>query len=657
MRLTRARGEVLWTAAAAVLVATFLALALRHVDLQDATYDERFYFGAGRTILRDGNWDGVILLHPPLSYYVASLPLLRLEDAPSAGDAYLLLLARLASLVAFGVPLLVGVLFWARELYGRAAALVALALAAFSPTLLAHAPLLTPDAALTATGFFAVYLYWRGRGRSVVPWALALGLALLSKASALLFIPVLGALALVWARKGGVAILRRTALGFVLSWIVLLAGYGFEGLFDWEAKRAMIAKVPPSPALRAAAWTAAPFFPVPYLRTIGRQSHVGIQGRASYLMGEISNHGFPHYYLVALVLKETVPFLLLLAAAAASLFWSPPRARDEPALLLPPAVFFLLFSLGAVQIGIRYVLPALPFLFVFAARLARPMGSGRASPVAAGAAFILAAAHALATLRGGPDYLSYFNAIAGGPDNGYRYLGDSNLDWGQNRSRAEEYARGHGAAFQPLVVPPHGLVVLSTNRVQGFMDPPRYRLLRDEYEPVDRVGHNWFVYDLARNRRFPEGSMVPVLSGPSWRGGPPVAGWADTGFDDRGWPAAEVTEHEEFALQSAFPGTAARYVTCAGGLDDCALRYAFDLGGPPAQAMAYMASHGAYELHVNGRLAARGQACAPALQRDRHSLPATLQAGRNVIALRVSACGDRRPLAFFEMRVAPPAAR
>ena len=229
-------GEVLWTAAAAALVATFLALALRHVDLQDATYDERFYFGAGRTILRDGNWDGVILLHPPLSYYVASLPLLRLEETPSAGDAYLLLLARLSSLLAFGVPLLVGVLLWARELYGRAAALVALALAAFSPTLLAHAPLLTPDAALAATGFFAVYLFWRGRGRSVVPWAFALGLALLSKASGLLFIPVLGALALHGARKDGVAILRRAGAGFAPLLGRPPRRLRIRGLFDWEAK-------------------------------------------------------------------------------------------------------------------------------------------------------------------------------------------------------------------------------------------------------------------------------------------------------------------------------------------------------------------------------------------------------------------------------------
>jgi hypothetical protein len=30
-----------------------------------------------------------------------------------------------------------------------------------------------------------------------------------------------------------------------------------------------------------------------------------------------------------------------------------------------------------------------------------------------------------------PDYLTYFNELAGGPSNGWKYLLDSNLDWGQ----------------------------------------------------------------------------------------------------------------------------------------------------------------------------------------------------------------------------------
>src|SRR6185503_298592 len=149
------------------------AQATRHVYGQDLTYDERSYFGLGLEILGQGRWEGRTLLHPPLSFYVASLPLLFQAGPPNPDDARVVLLGRLASLFLFAVPLLVGVTMWARELYGDAAALVALTLGAFSPTLLAHGPLTTPDAALSATGFFAVYLYWRtGGGRKPWVWAL-----------------------------------------------------------------------------------------------------------------------------------------------------------------------------------------------------------------------------------------------------------------------------------------------------------------------------------------------------------------------------------------------------------------------------------------------------------------------------------------------------
>jgi 4-amino-4-deoxy-L-arabinose transferase-like glycosyltransferase len=646
---SRPRPTLLRTAGAVALVACFLALALRHVHGQDATYDERFYFGAGRTILLQGTWDGVILLHPPLPFYVASLPLLGVKGEVSARDARQLLHSRLATLLVFGLPLLLTVHAWARRLYGEDAGLLALALAAFSPTLLAHAPLITTDVPLAATGLLALYAYWRGGDEGPVwPWAAALGVALLTKLSAILFAVAIVILELAHLRARPRRVLRRLALAAALSWLVLCAGYGFAGFFDTRGKAEMLAKVP-SPALRAAGSVAAPFFPLPYLRCIGRQAHIGLQGRPSFFMGEVSSRGSRWYYLVALALKETLPFLLLLAAAFVSLRWSALSWRDEAVLLLPPLLFFVVFSLGSVQIGVRYVLPALPFLFVFCARLLRaPFARVRfLQPALAG----LLAGHALATLRGGPDYLAYFNVLAGGPAGGWRYLGDSNLDWGQNRTRAEEYARRTGAAFEPLLLPAHGRVVLSTNRVQGFMDPPRYRLLRDEYAPSERVGWNWFVYDLDRDRRFPAQSMLPVLSGPEWRTGAAAGEWMAPGFDERGWREAAAAPEDGLPLREAFPGTAARVMTCAEGAADCAFRRTFELRAPPAQAMAYIATRGQYELFANGRRVAAGAECGTGFGRQGLRLTRALQAGANVLALRAGRCGEPAPRVFVELRV------
>src|SRR5690606_19303560 len=76
---------------------------------------------------------------------------------------------------------------WARELYGTLAGLAALTLWCFSPNILAHSELITPDAAATACGIAAAYFFWRWL--KVPTWTraacagLLLGLAELSKMS------------------------------------------------------------------------------------------------------------------------------------------------------------------------------------------------------------------------------------------------------------------------------------------------------------------------------------------------------------------------------------------------------------------------------------------------------------------------------------------
>ena len=208
--------------------------------------------------------------------------------------------------------------------------------------------------------------------------------------------------------------------------MTLNVGYGFKGLLDTAGKADLIARVPNLPLARLAAHAASPFLPLPYLRATATQLDVAWNGWPAYLMGQLSMTGWWYYFLVALAVKETIPCLLLLAAGLIAFPWK--RAGlEERLLLLPPLLFFVCFSLGKVQIGIRYVLPAFPFLFIFASSLAR-LASRRARVLIV----LLLAAHAAAAVRACPDFIAYFNAIAGGPARGYRWLADSNLDWGQD---------------------------------------------------------------------------------------------------------------------------------------------------------------------------------------------------------------------------------
>jgi hypothetical protein len=83
-----------------------------------------------------------------------------------------------------------------------------------------------------------------------------------------------------------------------------------------------------------------------------------------------------------------------------------------------------------VNIGLRYILPVFPFLMVLSGRLAGVALRGRLRwklPIA-----VLLLWYGGESLSIHPHYLAYFNQLAGGAQNGYKHLVDSNLDWGQD---------------------------------------------------------------------------------------------------------------------------------------------------------------------------------------------------------------------------------
>ncbi len=43
-----------------------------------------------------------------------------------------------------------------------------------------------------------------------------------------------------------------------------------------------------------------------------------------------------------------------------------------------------------------------------------------------------------------PHYLAYFNELVGGPENGYKFLVDSNLDWGQDLKGLKKWMDKNG---------------------------------------------------------------------------------------------------------------------------------------------------------------------------------------------------------------------
>lgn len=361
------------------------------------------------------------------------------------GDPMRLLVPARSALVLMGCLLGLVLFVLGKDLFGRRAAYAALLLFVFSPTMLAHARLVTTDVP-AALGFLAsVWTFRRFCRQPAASTAIAaggaLGLALLLKFSTILLIPILAFLAAMWvleARQDRAlrsARLRQATAGAVAiavtAWLCLWAGYGFR--FEASASGGPFFPAP-SGGLLKLAW-ALHLAPEAYLHGLGAVSH-GL-AREAYLNGDIGG-GWWYYFPEAFLLKSTPSLLLLLGwcvvrSVREKLRLSSRWTFDDWILTLPPTAYFAAAMASGMNIGHRHLAPVYPFLFLAAGRAVS--GLVEAGSRARVAGILLLAGQVGSALVAHPGYLSYFNALAGGARGGHRYLLDSNLDWGQDLVR------------------------------------------------------------------------------------------------------------------------------------------------------------------------------------------------------------------------------
>ncbi|CAN5891428.1 phospholipid carrier-dependent glycosyltransferase [soil metagenome] len=274
-----------------------------------------------------------------------------------------------------------------------------------------------------------------------------------------------------------------------------------------------------------------------------------ISGYPVYLDGDLRNESWWYYYWMTLLYKVPEGTWALVLLSIVVLCVSP-RSRTEWAdaltLWIVPAVVLVVMSFGTnIALGLRYVLPMFPYVFVAVGKLA-PWASGSTRPrLAVGAIGTALLATAVSTALIHPHYLAYFNHVSGGPERGSEHLIDSNLDWGQDllnlerRLRQEFPGERVGIAYfgqiNPRIFeaqrcpidwflppalpgtldghdqqgPPPGLYAVSVSLVRGlpwrvYDDDPRswvpiraregaFRYFED-LTPIDHVGHSIFLY-------------------------------------------------------------------------------------------------------------------------------------------------------------------
>jgi hypothetical protein len=250
----------------------------------------------------------------------------------------------------------------------------------------------------------------------------------------------------------------------LLGWLLINAGYGFEGSFQRLADYRFVSSTLAGPdnesrgtgrggnRFRETILASLPVpFPRNYVLGIDLQRREFEVRRWSYLGGAWRLGGWWYYYLYALAVKMPLGVWILVTVALGRKVLTPdarlPR-RDELALLVPAvAVFVFVSSQTGINHHLRYVLPAFPFLYVWTCTGAVAGGRARgplATVVAAALAWSVAG-----SLYVYPHSLAYFNESVGGPRSGHAHLIDSNIDWGQDLLYLKRWLQTHPEA-KPL---------------------------------------------------------------------------------------------------------------------------------------------------------------------------------------------------------------
>jgi hypothetical protein len=466
----------------ALLLTLFALQSLWFIQTQSLTYDEPGHIIAGLQAWQQGRFE-MWTDHPPLGRFWLMLPIARAKvaitseplargyhvSAMQPGPEWLAWHTRPMNTL-LGIALGITLWFASRRLFSEGAANVALALFAFTPSLIAHFSVTTTD------GIGALFVFltacqvvlWRrnpSRGQTVL-MGLVLGGLLLAKLYtppemllALILMLVLrrdGSLSLAKLRDWNSAPPRAKSARSGVHWKPALAALGIALLTWWAGYLFHVSH------LKVGDGQVVATFPNRATKTWATKSKAQLnlllpggeyiegfrevalsnrRGRAAWFLGKIyPKGGIKAYYPVAIALKWPA---ILLALFFASLLLGVRKTCRAPGDLLITCLFGLVFLAFVLQsrfaIGERHILPLYPFALLIAGGIWEHARKHRLGMAVVILALCLNAADAL---RYAPDYLAYFNVFVK-PENSWRLLTDSNLDWGQGLLALRNYEQQH----------------------------------------------------------------------------------------------------------------------------------------------------------------------------------------------------------------------
>ena len=447
------------------------------------TWDEDDHIYAGYMSLTRGDF-GLNPEHPPLVKQLAAVPLLPLELSMPAlqnrefkheaflggkdfifrNDAETILFRARMAAALLTLLLAVLVFFAGREMFGIEAALIALTLLVFDPNVLAHGAVVGTDMGLTCFMFATIYAFYRyvrfPSARRLILVGLATGMTFAAKHTGILLIPMLLMLFVAeLLRKGNEGSkpvgqrAKQVTIAFVvisaIALTTLWASYGFR----YAARGEGLQLNPPlaqsvhdlsRPREARLLETVARYRLLPESYIFGLADvRIMSDFYSSYLFGRIYPHGIWYYFPAAFAIKSTLPFLFLLGLAAWMIATRRMTGLREILFLTIPPAFHLAIAMSAgMNIGLRHILPMYPFLYVLGAGALGKMIERNRRWIYV--AVVLVLWQAISATRTFPASMAYANELWGGPSQTYKYLSDSNADWGQQLKSTKAYLESHG---------------------------------------------------------------------------------------------------------------------------------------------------------------------------------------------------------------------
>lgn len=387
---------------------------------------------------------------------------------------------------------------WARELSGTVGGLIAFLLFALDPNILGHNHLVTTDLGIAAFLVPAFYFFLRfiknPSWKNTLIFGSVWGILQLVKFSSVLTLPIFGLILVVYPLIKLNSAGQETRWREKLKFLGEAVGKGLVALFlslllVWIAYYFNTSKMPAEklPEIVNYYFSSGPdnagkayvkkivfslndsaiFRPLAaYFFGVARVFQRVAGGNMTYFFGEINTRGFLAYFPVLLLIKLPLPSLLLvffsLALGMARVVLSPFRhlknfgkylktlVRNhiaELSLLLFVVLYLVSSIFGRLNIGIRHLFPIFPPVFILTAaavagfiRRTHDRKEKSAFYFSLVLLFFFLAAEIASVY---PYYLSYFNQAAGGPKNGYRFVTDSNADWGQDLKRLALFLEQH----------------------------------------------------------------------------------------------------------------------------------------------------------------------------------------------------------------------